>query len=361
MRQGKAKYVFPGSNTPSGFVSFYREGLKGTERVFILKGGPGTGKSTLMRKIGLAMLERGYDVEFWQCSSDNDSLDGVLIPAISAAVIDGTAPHVMDPAYPGAVDEIVNLGQYWNDAYLREHKREIIDITQDISVCFEQCYAKLAEAGSAQRQLAAMNRARRQEPKLTETGKSLMEKIFRRERPPVRHLFASSVTPRGLISFTEAISRQYAKRYLLTGPPGCGKEKLLEEVAAYAEEQGLSMEVYHNTFLPQQIELLVLPEAGIALADAGETPRETLPEDTLIDCGEFLEQAHDAQAEEGMRERFAKLGEEAAAHIADAKAKHDMLESYYSKAMDFEAVDDIGNDLFNKILALAAGAALQPR
>ena len=71
MRQGKAKYVFPGSNTPAGFVSFYREGLNNIERLFILKGGPGTGKSTLMRKIGLAMLERGYDVEFWQCSSDN--------------------------------------------------------------------------------------------------------------------------------------------------------------------------------------------------------------------------------------------------------------------------------------------------
>ena len=97
MRQGKATYVFPGSNTSAGFLSFYREGLKAIDNVFILKGGPGCGKSTLMRKIGLNMLERGYDVEFWQCSSDNDSLDGVVIPDISAAIIDGTPPHDRAP------------------------------------------------------------------------------------------------------------------------------------------------------------------------------------------------------------------------------------------------------------------------
>ncbi|MGI6361693.1 MAG: ATPase [Bacillota bacterium] len=94
MRQGKARYIFPGSNTPQGFHSFYQEVLQGLERIFILKGGPGVGKSTLIRKIGQAILDRGYDVEFWQCSSDCDSLDGVMIPALSLAVVDGTTPQV---------------------------------------------------------------------------------------------------------------------------------------------------------------------------------------------------------------------------------------------------------------------------
>jgi DNA polymerase III delta prime subunit len=187
---------------------------------------------------------------------------------------------------------------------------------------------------------------------VSEAAQSLVEEIFKREAPQMRHLFASAITPRGLVNFTEAISRHYPQRYLLSGPPGCGKEKLLEAVAAYGEEQGLSLEVYHNGLLPQQIELLVLPEAGIALADVGESPRELLPEDTLINCGEFIAGARDAQAEEGLQERSAKLVEQAAAQIADAKARHDVLESYYGKAMDFEALDDTGNKLFDKILAL---------
>jgi len=127
---------------------------------------------------------------------------------------------------------------------------------------------------------------------------------------------------------------------------------LLEAVSAYAEEQGLSLELYHNTFMPQQIELITLPDLGIALADIGENPRETLAEDTVILCGEFLNPEADAETEAPLKERFTKLVDEASAHIADAKAQHDMLESFYSKAMDFEAVDDTGNQLFNKILAL---------
>ncbi|MDD2568537.1 MAG: ATPase [Clostridia bacterium] len=95
MKKGKVSHVFPGSNTPQGFYSFYAEGLSPMEHVFVLKGGPGTGKSTLMRKIAHNMTERGYDVELWQCSSDNNSLDGVIIGNLGVAVVDGTAPQAV--------------------------------------------------------------------------------------------------------------------------------------------------------------------------------------------------------------------------------------------------------------------------
>lgn len=95
MPKGKLKKVFPGGNTSQGFYSFYDYIIDQQEanRIFVIKGGPGVGKSTFMRKIGEAMLERGYDVEFHCCSSDNDSLDGIVIPAIKVALLDGTAPQ----------------------------------------------------------------------------------------------------------------------------------------------------------------------------------------------------------------------------------------------------------------------------
>lgn len=106
---GRIKKVFPGGNTSKGFFSFYAYIIDNQEasRIFVIKGGPGVGKSTFMRKIAEAMLERGYDVEFHCCSSDNGSLDGVVIPTIKVALLDGTAPHVVDPRNPGAVDEIM--------------------------------------------------------------------------------------------------------------------------------------------------------------------------------------------------------------------------------------------------------------
>ncbi|MCR4442499.1 MAG: ATPase [Peptococcaceae bacterium] len=94
MRKGRVRRAFPGNNTSEGFFSFF-EHIIGPEakRVFIIKGGPGTGKSTFMKNTGLDLVDRGYDVEFFYCSSDNDSLDAIAVPAVGAAIIDGTAPH----------------------------------------------------------------------------------------------------------------------------------------------------------------------------------------------------------------------------------------------------------------------------
>ncbi|NPV30394.1 MAG: ATPase [Firmicutes bacterium] len=98
MGKGKVRMVFPGGNTCLGFYSFYDNIIEeDAARIFVIKGGPGVGKSTFMQRIGEEMQERGYDIEFHWCSSDNESLDAVVIPALRVALIDGTAPHVAVP------------------------------------------------------------------------------------------------------------------------------------------------------------------------------------------------------------------------------------------------------------------------
>ena len=97
MEKGKIRHMFPGGNTPRGFYSFYSYILPQDEakRIFVIKGGPGVGKSTFMKKTALELVDRGYDVEFMHCSSDNESLDGIVVPKLGIAMIDGTAPHVV--------------------------------------------------------------------------------------------------------------------------------------------------------------------------------------------------------------------------------------------------------------------------
>ena len=78
--------------------------------LLVLKGSAGCGKSTMMRRIGEAMEERGEEVEYLHCSGDPASLDGVRFPRLRTAVVDGTAPHVVEPRYPAAVERYVDLG-----------------------------------------------------------------------------------------------------------------------------------------------------------------------------------------------------------------------------------------------------------
>src|SRR5690554_2731061 len=108
---GKARHYFPGNNTPEGFFSYYHYILSQHEakKIWCIKGGPGVGKSTFMKKIGKSILSLGYDVDFLHCSSDNSSIDGIVIRDLKISIIDGTKPHIVDPINPAAVDSIINL------------------------------------------------------------------------------------------------------------------------------------------------------------------------------------------------------------------------------------------------------------
>lgn len=84
-----------GANSPSGFYSLYDQLVDPAwaEDVYILKGGPGCGKSTLMKEVAQRAEAQGLQVEYIPCSGDPDSLDAILLPERRAAIVDGTAPH----------------------------------------------------------------------------------------------------------------------------------------------------------------------------------------------------------------------------------------------------------------------------
>ena len=86
---------FLGANTPQGFVSRFDQLADPTDgwREFVIKGGPGAGKSTLMKRVADFAAGRCGQVELIHCSSDADSLDGVILPDIKTSIADGTPPH----------------------------------------------------------------------------------------------------------------------------------------------------------------------------------------------------------------------------------------------------------------------------
>ncbi len=86
---------FLGANTAEGFCSRFEQ-LHPDGRVrkcVIIKGGPGYGKSTFMKQLRKAAESLGADTESYPCSSDPASLDGLFIPTLGLAFVDGTAPH----------------------------------------------------------------------------------------------------------------------------------------------------------------------------------------------------------------------------------------------------------------------------
>ena len=91
----KTTHFFLGANSGRGFQNLFGEFCTPEDHhdLLVLKGGPGAGKSTMMRRIGQAMEQRGEQVEYFYCSGDPKSLDGVHITRIRTAIVDGTAPQ----------------------------------------------------------------------------------------------------------------------------------------------------------------------------------------------------------------------------------------------------------------------------
>ena len=80
----------------------------------------------------------GYDVELHYCSSDPSSLDGIVIKELNVVMIDATAPHTVDPKTPGAIDEILNFGEFWDVEKIEENRdnlepEEIYELTESIN------------------------------------------------------------------------------------------------------------------------------------------------------------------------------------------------------------------------------------
>lgn len=362
---GKILNYFAGGNTARGFYSLYDSSLQGLSRLFILKGGPGTGKSSLMKKIGNEWREKGYDVQFLHCSSDNKSIDGVLIPELNAGIVDGTAPHVIEPKAPGAVEEYVNLGEAWNSIKLQEHKETILQLSGKISEAFNSAYSLFAEALKIHDEWEKIYIENMDFNKANELTNRLIQQFFGDSSSSegsarVYDRFLGAATPVGAVDFVPNLTDTVGKRYFIKGRPGSGKSTMLKKLAAEAHSRGYDVEVYHCGFDPHSLDMVIVRELDFAIFDS-TAPHEYFPEretDEIIDMyAELITPGTDEKYEAEIKDvgaRYKEKMNEAIASLAHAKELRDQLEAIYIEAMDFAKVDEITGRLQKEMEILGA-------
>jgi len=336
------------------------------ERKIILKGGPGVGKSNFMKKIAEDFLTQGYDIEFHWCSSDNESLDGIVVGKQQICLLDGTTPHVVEARYPGAVDEIVNFGVYWQPNMLRKHRPTIIKLTQTISRCFERAYRRLKEAKIALEEWESYYQEARNPEAINRNILALTRDFvsdLENNRQNIRHLFAAALTPEGIVSKIDSLINNNYSLFTVKGNPGTGVKELFAYTLHTLNLTGVEAEIYHNPFDPQLIDVIIVPQNKSVLIDMsahlfdyasllqGIKQRRHLDFDQLINKSLIeAEKNYIASA----RERFYDGINNALNFIRQAKSYHDELESYYVPAMDFDAIEEMRSTLYKQLLPYLA-------
>lgn len=335
-----------GANTSEGFISYFDYVLRDAKRVYIIKGGPGCGKSTFIKRIGEDMLRESCDVDFIFCSADAGSLDAIIIQDIGVVIVDGTAPHTIDPKYPGAVERILDFGEYWDIDYLREKTIEIKRYIDEIGDEYKKLYgylktAKLLHDKLEREYLIGMNFGRAEE-----ISDELIKQIItnRLEKKGKEwHRFSGGFTPQGNINFYDNLTDNIKNRYIVKGRPGTGKSTMNKRIAKAAHEAGYDVEYYHCAFDPESIDLIIIPELEFAMLD-GTAPHVFHGEagDNVIDMFNCIDKDIVKEDKEPIKSIALEYNEEVAKarevfkHI---KELNDALEEFYISATDFNNVN----------------------
>lgn len=354
---GNVRRVYPGGNTYKGFHSFYDFILdqQSAKRIIVIKGGPGVGKSSFMKKLGEAMLEKGFDVEYHHCSSDNNSIDGVVFPEVGVALIDGTAPHIVDPKNPGGVDEIMHLGDYWNEEAMMKNKELILIDNSEVGRLFKRAYGYLAAAKGAYDNYTRNLKAVTENAKLNKLAEELINKIFddyscSEKLGKERHLFGSAITPDGIKDHLETLIEPNEKIFVIKGEYESGQSTILEKIGKLAIQKGYDVEFFHNHFILEKIDNIIIKELSIAITTAEKFIKENnniFNIDKCLNEGLLKEREAEIKLDKEIYDELINL---AVSNISRAKKVHDQMENYFIPNMDFQKIDLLREKTLERIL-----------
>lgn len=352
-----AHRFFLGANTPTGFVSRMNQlaSPASFDRVFIIKGGPGTGKSTLLGRVAEEADRRGQTPELICCSFDPDSLDAVVFGR--TAVLDGTAPHAIDCRYPGAVERLVCLGDCWDEDVLAGQRARIISLVgAKQRLCEQSCrYLAAAAALLADTQRLALD--------ATDTAKidRLADRLAAAEFKGTqgtgseRVRLLSALTASGSVLLDDTAERLARRIYLLEDDHGPSAALLLAALRRNALDAACDIISCYSPLAPyEQLEHLFIPALSLGFMTANDRLHPRVEPCRVINARRFT----DKEALSSRKKRISfnrkaarQMVSQAQALLSEAGQQHQRLESCYQSAMDFSALDRLTDTLLQRIFA----------
>lgn len=346
--QPKKRY-FAAANSADGFVNYFPFifGAAPCRRLFVIRGGPGTGKSSFMRRVANAAENAGIEVTYYHCSSDAESLDGLFLEGTGIGFVDGTAPHPWEPTLPGAFEETVDLGRFWRAELLAMRRDEIERLVREKKQGYARAYGYLSAFGATHRAM---------EDRLREAVDG--EKL----RRAAERLLASCNVPCGAFSESIGLCDSFGMagrvrfdtyetscaRHVFVGNTAGMGHLFLGALYEACRRRGVSVRVSRDPLLPERIDALALTDAGISFS-----LRENEEDERAVNMERFLSRRALGTARAVRRACEAAcdhLLSLAAEELARVRDRHFALEAIYGAAMDFEAKERFEETFLPRLL-----------
>jgi len=338
---------FAGANTRNGFVSIFDECFKDIKRLYILKGSSGCGKSTLMRRVAEKAQKLGMPVDYIYCSADCESLDGVILPTQSVAIVDGTSPHVMDVKYPCVRETIVNLGQFWDESKLMPKREEIIEFTDKKSAHYKNAYKCLNAVGSVEDMKKQLLSRAVLRDKMDSLAIRIAEKAIM-NKGKIKYVFASAFTSNGfkVVPVFDDVKTVYRVNGNLS-------DIFMSAFVRTVKELGASCIISNSAIDPSVPDALYFEESKTLVTSLLTLPCRSAIEEKTLSTSRFTDNARLASVRAKLR-ALEKLSNEllieAKSELSNAKSVHNDIERIYIPAMNFKSLDKYTTALINNII-----------
>lgn len=344
---------FLGGTSPEGFRTKFKEQiLKPGFYTYILKGGPGTGKSTLMKKVAEAFSD--HPVSLYYCSSDTRSLDAVVIEDKKIIIADGTAPHIFEAAYPGASQEIINLGEFWNGGNLKKHSMEIHRLFDENLRYHDSVRAYIRAAAAFNSDIYSTGENALKTDKLD----GYISRLCLKSIPKKKDNSTCEVDFKQIAAFTDKgytsmpLIGEYSI-YIINDDLFAGSDYFLRAVCEFLCEKGHDVTVSESTMHNTPVfEHIFSESAGIAFMTSTFMNRLEIPSAAVINFSRFYDKEIIAQKKQRLsfdRKAVTEIFREASDTLKEALSVHDMLEKNYVESINFEKMSDFTDNLIKKM------------
>jgi len=316
------KHYFAGINANEGFVNHFSDINNSADGyTYILKGGPGTGKSTLMKTIGDYFQNMGEEVEYYHCSSDPDSLDGIYLKDRHIAIVDGTAPHVCEASIVICKEKIVNLGEYILNS-VKRHRTNIEELLPKKQHEFDLAYDILRSAGYLYQTAEILS--------IPDTKNVLNEISNLVDMQPStsyeeKRLFMSAVDYGGIYDLEP--DNEYLRFITLTLSQSAN-HKIMEQLHATLKENHISHYTFGEILSPDKINSIYIVD------------------DNILVKSEHLTDTPELRLISRETNRLVRM---AGNHIRKARKIHKRIERYYRHHINFKQISTLTQNLIQEI------------
>jgi len=330
------RHYFAEGLTTRGYISLLPNMMPSWKRAYILLGGPGTGKSTLIKIVGLELLDRGYDIDFLRSVRDPDSMAGFIMPRMGLGMLDAMEVSPLRWQAPGVVEKFTDFSLFCDEVKLEKQRSSIIEIEkrlQELQMTLEQELAS---------ELGSLIGSRTTKPPLDKgniswiLGNSAQLKVKKENTGPwplaenalkllqksvVNPFFLHGLTAEGWLNLSPHFLTDFDQIRLE------GDETLdaLDWVLREAQQLGQLIEIVLHPLNPDEVIGIVFPERRLAIWQGNP------------------ENLHDQGLERPLSKTLIET-------LASWQMNRAQLKAIYMEAVNFDQVDSCRETILNQIL-----------